>query len=137
MPPEAHLSHFNLKLNGAQASREAVDAVMECVVENNLHLPDLCTLRIFDAGFKWLDADAFREGTRVQVLYGEEGEKLESIFIGEVTGLEMDLAAHGVPTLVVRCYDRSHRLQRGRYNRSFVQVTDTDIVKRIGEQVGF
>jgi phage protein D/phage baseplate assembly protein gpV len=35
---------------------------------------------------------------------------------------------------VVRAYDRSHRLQRGRRTRSFVQVTDEDIAKRIARE---
>ncbi len=59
------------------------------------------------------------------------------IFYGEITGLELDLAAHGVPTTVVRCLDRSHRLHRGRQSRSFVQMTDSDIVNKIGGELGF
>ena len=135
---EAHLSHFNLKINGTQASKDVMNQILDCTVDNTIHLPDVCTIRIHDAGFHWLDEDTFKPGTEIEVFGGDEGAaELKPIFHGEVTALEMDLAAHGVPTLSIRSYDRSHRLQRGYYNRSFVQMTDTDIVRKIGDEMGF
>jgi phage protein D len=143
---EAHLAHFNLKIGGSQAQPEVIDQMLDCTVENSLHLPDVCTLRLHDAGFRWLDADTFREGTKIEVWGAEEREEgasgngrppLQPLFKGEVSGLELDLAGHGVPTLLVRCYDLSHRLHRGRYSRSFVQMTDTDIVRKVAEEAEF
>ena len=139
-PPNrsAHLSHFNLKLNGAQADKEIMDALLECTVENSLHLPDVCTIRLHDSQFHWLDAPAFKEGTRVEVYGGEENmAQLLPLFNGEVTAHEMDLAAHGVPTVVIRCYDHSHRLHRGRQSRSFQQVKDSDVVQKVAGEMGF
>lgn len=135
---QAHLSHFNLKINGRQAGKDVMNQILDCTVDNTIHLPDVCTLRLHDAGFHWLDQDTFKPGVEIEVFGGDEGAgELKSIFHGEVTALEMDLAAHGVPTLSVRGYDRSHRLQRGHHNRSFVQMTDTDIVRKIGNEMGF
>lgn len=135
---DAHLSHFNLLIRNVQAGKDVMNQMLDCTVDNTIHLPDVCTLRLHDAGFRWLDEDTFKPGTEIEVFGGEEGTAaLKSIFHGEVTALEMDLAAHGVPTLSVRCYDRSHRLQRGYHNRSFVQMTDTDIVRKIGDEMDF
>jgi phage protein D len=94
-------------------------------------------LRLHDAGFHWLDAPTFREGTRIEVLGSEEQGDFQPLFDGEVTALDLDLAAHGTPTLAVRCLDRSHRLHRGRHSRTFVQMTDADIVKKIGQETQF
>ena len=38
--------------------------------------------------------------------------------------------------LQVRGYDKCHRLLRGRYTRSFVQMTDSDIAQRISQELG-
>jgi phage protein D len=134
----SHLSHFNLRLSDKQAPEELMHDLLDCTVENSLHLPDVCTIRMHDAGFKWLDAPTFREGTRVQVeAGGEKSAELIQIFDGEVAAVEMDMAGHGVPTLMLRCYDRSHRLHRGRQSRSFVQMKDSDIVKKVGQEAGF
>lgn len=132
-----HLSHFDLKLNGKQEP-DALQAMLDCTVENSLHLPDQCTVRLHDDGFVWLDSDKVKEGVSVEILAGEENVlPLKTIFQGEITALEMDLAAHGAPTLILRCSDRSHRLHRGRQSRSFVQAKDTDIVKKVAEEDGF
>lgn len=135
---ESYLSHINLKVSGAQASPEVLHDLRECTVENSLHLPDMCTLRMHDERFHWLDSGTFKEGNKIEVFAGEEHtSQLPSIFQGEITGLEMDLAGHGIPTLLIRCMDRSHRLHRGRYVKTFVQMTDSDIVQKVGQSAGF
>lgn len=142
---ESHLGHFNLKLGTAgssqaptQAPTEVLDAVLEFTIENTVHLPDLCTLRLHDGEFHWLDADTFKEGTKIEVFGGDEKTpQLKSLFCGEVTSVEVDLAGKGAVTLVVHCFDRSHRLHRGCHIRSFVQMTDTDIVRKVAGEAGF
>lgn len=133
-----HLSHFNLKLNGQQASPEMMRDMLDCTVENSLHLPDVCTIRFYDAGFKWLDSKDLAEGVGVEVSGGQEGsQQLTTLFQGEITALEMDLAGHGVPLLMVRCYDKSHRMHRGRKSRTFVQMKDSDIAQKLAQEDGF
>ncbi|RYG35375.1 hypothetical protein EON81_12900 [bacterium] len=115
---------------------EANRDLMECVVENSLHLPDACTVRIHDADFKWLDSGLWHEGKKLEVQVGYGQEPLQSVFIGEITALEMDLAALGVPMLTIRCLDQAHRLHRGRQRRTFEQQTDSDIVRRLARDNG-
>lgn len=134
---QSQVPHCNLLIEGSQAPKRVMRDLLECVVENSVHLPDVCTLRIHDAEFHWLDDETFKEGTFVTVQLGFDRNALTSVFHGEVTGLELDLSAHHVPTMVVRLYDRSHRLHRGRVSRAFVNVTDTDLVKKIGTELGF
>jgi len=129
--------HFNLKIGGAQAPKQVMDDILDVVVENSLHLPDVCTIRVHDNDFKWLDRDTFREGTKIVVEGGWDRGSLRPLFHGEVSGLELDLAGGGVTTLVVRCYDQGHRLHRGRLSRAFVGMKDSDIVKKIGGEAGF
>lgn len=134
---ESFLSHINLKIGGSQASPEALQALRECVVENTVHLPDMCTLRIHDEQFHWLDSDLFKVGNSIEVFAGEEHtSQLPRIFNGEITGIELDLAAHGIPTLLVRCMDRSHRLHRGKFVKTFVQMKDSDIVRQVANEAG-
>lgn len=137
MVREAHVSHFALHIDGVKASPQMMDEILEFTVENSIHLPDMATFRIHDSDFKWLDSEMIQEGKIIEIRGGEEQNTLQSLFNGEITGLELDLAAQGVPTVVVRCLDLSHRLHRGSYNRSFVQMTDTDIVKKIGQEMEF
>ena len=138
MPAAAeHLSHFSLVLDGKPADKDAMDALITCVVETTLNLPDLCVLRLHDTAFKWIDSTLFKEGVSLQVDVTWEGGETATLFRGEIVGLEMDLDAHHMPTISVRAYDRSHRLHRGRTSRTFVQMSDSDIVNKIGQEMGF
>ena len=117
---------FDVRIEGAIIAQEAMEAMLECVVESSMHLPDLCTLRIYDYDFKWLDSALFKEGKKLEIRTGFDKESLKTVFDGEVVGLEMDLSAHHTATMIVRAYDKSHRLHRGRKSRTFVDVKDSD-----------
>ena len=132
-----HVAQFNLKIGGVEAPRPLLDVMLECTIENSLQLADVCTVRFNDSDFKWLDAkDLFKIGNTIEVLAGYEKDALVSLFYGEINGMEMDLAAHGVPILQIRAYDKMHRLCRGRTTNTFVDMTDSDIVQKVGQQVG-
>lgn len=62
----------------------------------------------------------------------EFDEQLEDILIeGEITAMETHFTSGSQAPLVIRGYDVSHRLHRGRHNRSFQNYTDSDIVSEI------
>ena len=140
-----HLSHFALKINGAQPPGDVLDSALEYTVENSLHLPDMCIIRFQAAspqgdggvGFpSWVDDETFDIGKAIQVDASGEGQQGTPIFFGEITAVEMDFSGIGVPTLIVRALSKSHRLHRTRRSRSFVQVTDSDIVSRLAGEAG-
>ncbi len=127
---------FAVKVDGQPIPDDAFHALLESTVESSLHLPDACTIRIHDADFKWLDEKVFQEGKEVEIQAGEGRDALHTIFEGEITVIELDLAAHGVPTLTVRCLDKAHRLHRGRERRTYEQVKDSDIAQKIASEMG-
>ncbi|MEO1373919.1 MAG: VgrG-related protein, partial [Cyanobacteria bacterium J06635_10] len=55
---------------------------------------------------------------------------------GEITAIDTNFTGKSQAPVIVRGYDVSHRLHRGRHNRSFQNMTDSDIVKKIIEEVG-
>jgi len=136
MPDQANLvSQCNLKIEGQQAADDLMAAIIEVTVEDSLHLPDMFILRIQDDELRWVDAQTFAIGHEVEIEMGE-GNRLRKVFNGEVTAIELEPTSQGTFTLQVRGYDRSHRLHRGRQSRSFVQMTDSDIVKKIAQELG-
>lgn len=132
-----HLSYCEIKLNGSSAPAAVMEDLLECSVENSIHLPDMCSLRLRDTEFRWLDSSQFVAGVKLVVQAGAEKSSAPVIFTGEIAGMEMDLSGNGFVTLVIRAYDRSHRLHRGRQQRSFVQMKDSDIVQKVGSEAGF
>jgi phage protein D len=63
-------------------------------------------------------------------------QETDWIITGEMTAIETHFTAGSQAPLIIRGYDHSHRLYRGHYNRSFQNMTDTDIVRKILAEVG-
>lgn len=131
------LPQMKVKVNGQDLPEDAARAILEGVIESSLHLPDACSIRIHDHDFKWLDSDLWKEGSQVHVSGGQGRDQLRTLFQGEVTTIELDLAGMGVATMTVRCMDKAHRLHRGKKRETYVDVTDSDIVNKIARNHGF
>ncbi len=127
--------HFHILIDGTRASEKILQATMSVRVEQGLDLPSVCVLRIQDDELEIVDSGDFDIGKEIRVEMGT-GRKLKPVFEGEVVGLELEPTARGSMVLVVRAYDKSHRLHRGRKTRTFVQITDSDIARKIAQEVG-
>jgi len=70
-------------------------------------------------------------GAPVDVLGG-----FGSIFTGEVVGVEPAYEGAGNSRVIVRAFNRLHRLTRGRKSRTFEQRSDADVVSLIAREAG-
>ncbi len=136
MPEERRVDQITIKVNGADLPRELMDVLYEAVVDSSLHLPDMFVLRFHDDGLKWVDEGPFEPGAPVEVELAKQGGETVRVMAGEITAVEPEYSADLTAILTVRGYDRSHRLNRGTKTRVFVQVTDADIVRQIGQEAG-
>ena len=55
---------------------------------------------------------------------------------GEITSIEPMLRYRGTNTIVIRGYDKTHRLHRGKKTAVFQQVSDSDLFSRIASAAG-
>lgn len=139
---QLHLAHCNLKLLGTQADPAIMVDLLEVTIENSLLLPDVCSLHIYDNTFAKLDSDTFKHGTDVEVLIGyddkaaDSASNMISVFHGEITAVEMEMNSDGETVLIAHCMDLSHRLHRGRKSRTFVNVSDSDVVHQLLGEAG-
>lgn len=149
-----------LKIEGKDAPAKLMEDILQIDVEESLHRPAMFTLVIQNAYFPgrtihpdipeqeqeqpWLHEDLFAIGKSIEIGFqssttaSEEFEKAEEgcVLKGEITSLETHFTAGSQAPMIIRGYDISHRLHRGRHNRSFQNYTDTDIVKEIVQEVG-
>ena len=132
----ALLSHFYLQLDGVAEPviQEMMGDMVSISIESSLHLPDVATLVLHDTRLKWIDAAALEPGKALTVSAKASGAE-GVLFDGEIVELEPDFAAQ-THRLIVRAFDRLHRLSRGRYVRSFLNVSDGDLVQKVAREVG-
>ena len=139
--PDTFLAQMTVKIGGSDAPREMMRALREIVVDTSLHLPDMFTLHLNDETLFWMDSDLIKIGALVEISAipgGREGggTSIPLINKGEITAIEPEMSLEDGTSLVVRGYDKSHRLYRGKRTRVFTQVSDSDIVKKIAGECG-
>ncbi|NEQ37483.1 MAG: phage late control D family protein [Okeania sp. SIO3I5] len=85
--------------------------------------------------FTWIDETVFELGDSVEIQMGYNNN-IETVMVGEITGLEPEFSQDTTPILVIRGHDLRHRLLRGRQTKSFTQMKDSDIVSQIAKAKG-
>jgi phage protein D len=105
-------------------------------VDDNLHLPDMFSLRFRDPDRLVLAKSGITIGSKLQlVAHAAKDSAPEPLMTGEVTALEVELDGTGTFT-IVRGYDAAHRLLRGTRSETYQQVTYDDVVKKVALRNG-
>ncbi len=134
MPTDRHIEHFYLKLDGHNAPAEVMNAIIEVEVDHKVNLPTMFSIVLQNPGGRWTDDARFQEGKMVEIsAQGEDGPVLLSK--GKITVIEPELVG-GHQDLTLRGYDLSYGLYRNKHRRSYIQMTDSDIVRKIAQDVG-
>lgn len=139
-----------LRLGGAKAPKELLDDLLEAIVDESLHMPSMFVIKIRNVYAStsekekpWKHEKYFNIGDRItfgfeagttEDIEFQVAEIEERLIEGEITGIEVKFSHTSEAHIIVRGYDVSHRLHRGRYNRSFLNCTDTDIVRRVAQE---
>jgi phage protein D/phage baseplate assembly protein gpV len=145
-----YLSEPFLKLDGADAPEELMKDILEIIVDESLHMPSMFIIKVHNVyvpasekSETWQNEKYFKIGDPISIGFASSttedpefriGEKEQRLIEGEITGIEVKFSNTSEAHLIVRGYDASHRLHRGRFNRSFLNSTDSDIVRRIASE---
>jgi len=129
-----------IEVDGSDLPAEAAGDVISVAVQDDVdNLSSFTiTLNNWDTAkirMSWSDEDLFKTGKQVEVKMGYR-DNLDSLINGEVTGMELVVRPHQGPRLIVRGYDRGHRLTRSRRTTSYTNVTDGDIASTIAGNYG-
>jgi hypothetical protein len=147
-----YLSEPILNIGGAPAPAELMKDMLEITIDESLHLPSMFVLKVHNAYLpasenskEWRNEKYFNIGDPITIGFTSSttedpefrtSEKEQRLIEGEITGIEVKFSNTSEAHLVVRGYDISHRLHRGRYNRSFLNATDSDIIKKVAREAG-
>lgn len=133
-PMEGAVSTIYLNIDGKKIERELFDLIDEIVVERSLQLPDMATVTFRDLTGLLVDDEQFKPGVKIKVM-AEVEENENTVFDGEIIEIEPRYT-QATQQLRLRAFDRLHRLARGTHTRSFQNVSDTDLVKKLASEVG-
>ncbi|ADV68669.1 VgrG-related protein [Deinococcus maricopensis] len=127
-------SNLFVLFGGGSPDMKLMHALEEVTVESSLHLPDIATITFRDPDVDLIESPAFKLGATVQVK-AKVGGNEETVFDGELVEVEPRYTRHN-QKLRLRAFDRMHRLARGTHTRSFQNVSDMDLVKKLAGEAG-
>ncbi|KJS61933.1 VgrG-related protein [Streptomyces rubellomurinus] len=136
MAGEGFANTLTVEVDGRPLAPPVAELLVSAHVDDSRRLPGLFVLRFRDPHHLVLGKTGLTIGTPVK-LFARSGDDpaRELLLSGEVTALEVDADATGTFT-VVRGFDHSHRLLRGRRVAGYRQMTVSDIVTVVARRAG-
>jgi uncharacterized protein involved in type VI secretion and phage assembly len=144
-------SDLKLFIDGVEASRQLLDDIIQVSAEESLHQAGMFMLLINNpyaasnaADAAWKHMSKFAIGKIIKIGFTSSTTEdpaftaavTEYVMEGEITAIETEFNIDNQAPITIRGYDKSHRLHRGRFNRSFLNVKDSDLVTRLAGEAG-
>jgi phage protein D len=125
-----------ITVDGWPLDDEVHGYVEHLLVDDQLDLPTMFAITLVDPDHDILDRSGLRVGAEVDVSVVDEADQQEKpLAKGDVVTIECEYDQIGA-RVTVRGYAPSHRLHRGRQTRTFLNVTDSEIVKKVCGEAG-
>ena len=125
-----------VKVDGTPLPDDVTPLLVNGYIDDSTNVPDLFVLRFNDDESKVLTKAGFRIGAKVELsVQSTAPGGPDPLLVGEVTALEVEVTHAGMHT-VVRGLDKSHRLFRGTRVEAYVNMTASDIVRKVAQRAG-
>lgn len=130
------VSHLYLVLDETPVAQEVLQQLIEITVDQDVHLPGMFTIRLTDPALALLEKGPFDLAKTIEIA-GENANHEKIVLLqGEITALEPDFGEGMVAELVVRGYDKLHRLYRKVKSKTYLNVKDSDLASEIAAAAG-
>jgi phage protein D/phage baseplate assembly protein gpV len=134
--PNALASQIEIKLDGQVVQPAIMSNLSYMVVEQHVHLPGMFILRFLDPAMEILDNGPFNLTKELEISAEKEDGSKIALFKGEITALEPEFKEGMLLEVVVRGFDKSHRLFRETISKAYLNIKDSDLANRIAGEAG-
>lgn len=136
MPDQPLTSQLAIKLAGQPVQQAVMAAVAEVTVDQHAHLPHMFTIRLHDPGLELLDNGPFDLTKPIEISAEDDEGNSFTLVKGEITALEPRFEEGMIAELLVRGYDKSHRLYRESKSHAYLNKKDSDLAADIARAAG-
>lgn len=126
--PELSVTMFGMPLMPTVSQH-----LVRTVVDTSLHRLDMFELWFHD-DHDILGTSGISIGSEITIKTGQSPMQTD-LMVGEVTSIEGDFD-NAVRFTIVRGYEHAHRLQKARRSRTFLEMTDGDIARKVAQDAG-
>lgn len=129
-------SGLTIAVDGTDLPESAALQLVSSCVDTHTGLPDALLVRFRDNARRVLADSGIRIGATITVsIVTDVNPSPITLFAGDVMAVEAEFEASGTFT-IVRGYDQSHRLFRGRHTAAYIQATAADAATQCARRAG-
>lgn len=129
--------YWNVYINGKELDSARKECIESIDMIERCDGSDACTLIVNDPDFYYIEDNIFIEEATVSIEIGWHGDTHRVTFDGFISALDINFPETGYPVLSIYCLDESHKMNRKKKKRSWDNVTNADVVKKIAQEYGF
>jgi uncharacterized protein len=111
---------FTVRAGGQPLPLDMRSAISSLRYQDGLEGADRVELTLVNDRLQWLDHPLLQVDTRLELDLGYAPAPLETVFVGEITGIEASFPSGGSPQVTVVAHDFLQRLTVGTKDRAFV-----------------
>jgi phage protein D len=115
----SYAPRFTVKLDGQPLPTELRASISSLRYQDGLEGADRVELTLANHGLQWLDHPLLQLDAGLELQLGYAPDPLETVFVGEITGIDASFPSGGMPTLTVVAHDFLQRLTIGAKDRAF------------------
>ena len=115
----AYAPGFTVHLDGRPIPTALRAAITSVRYQDGLQGADRVELTLANDGLQWLDHPLLQTDIGLELRLGYAPDPLDTVFVGEITGVEATFPSSGVPTVHVVAHDFLQRLTTGTKDRAF------------------
>lgn len=150
-PTAQFVPDYAIAINGAELPTSLGSSISSITFESGMHAASRVEIQLANPGLEWLQSHInglgfapfptnVLTGTIPTINYQAQGlfdltngvslslgyadETLTDVFEGEITGIEANMPADGMPTFTLVAHDKLQRLTQGSYGRGFGPLPD-------------
>jgi phage protein D len=128
----ASQSAFSTDIDVFFDGTEVEDAdVISFVVERDLGQPDMAVITLRNDHHKHTMERNPAQTVEIKAGGAEEGSPKSVMFKGEIVGIEPSYKAQGDSKVVIRAFNKMHRMLRGKKSKTYQDQSDQDIVSSL------
>ncbi|NDJ84541.1 MAG: VgrG-related protein [Chloroflexi bacterium] len=127
-----------VKINGANLETSMMDRMLDLVIDSSMNMPDMVVVTFDDERLELINGDSFPLGGKIEIELSsrEDPRQTKPVFKGEIVAIEPEFLEGMRAVLVVRGYDKSHRLHRETQTKVWTETKDSDIASTIAGNAG-
>jgi hypothetical protein len=110
---------FTVEVDGEPLPTAMRASITSLRYQDGVEGADRVELTLANAGLQWLDHPLLQTDNGFELQLGYAPDPLETVFVGEITGVSASFPSGGIPTLTVVAHDFLQRLTVGAKDRAF------------------